>query len=230
MAQQERAVRTRHKILVAAAEVFDEVGYEAATISEILRRSGVTKGALYFHFASKEDLAQGILAKQFSAVPQVPRQPLVLQEALDTSLLLAYLLSTGDPMVRGSVRLTVELGGREDVLDRRVPLQAWIESNAAYFEKAQRAGEILPHVDVMAAAKLGAGAFTGVQVVSKIMTGHADLMERVVELLKHLMASMAAPAVLVELEISEDRAKRVLEEATRQGGEVAQSGRAADTG
>ncbi|WP_347879795.1 helix-turn-helix domain-containing protein [Streptomyces sp. Tu 2975] len=83
MARQERAVRTRRAILVAAAEVFDEVGYEAATISEILKRSGLTKGALYFHFASKEELAQGVLAEQVHALPDLPEGELMLQTAVD---------------------------------------------------------------------------------------------------------------------------------------------------
>jgi hypothetical protein len=63
-----------------------------------------------------------------------------------------------------------------------------------------------------------------------IMTDHADLMERVVELLKHLMASMAAPAVLVQLEISEDRAKRVIEEARLRDEAARSDGTEDDTG
>jgi len=59
MAQQERAVRTRRAVLEAAAAVFAERGYAAATIGEILARAQVTKGALYFHFDSKAALAQG---------------------------------------------------------------------------------------------------------------------------------------------------------------------------
>lgn len=66
MARQERAVRTRRAILEAAASVFDERGYEAATIADILTRAGVTKGALYFHFSSKQDLARGVLDEQFA--------------------------------------------------------------------------------------------------------------------------------------------------------------------
>ncbi|MEU1409958.1 helix-turn-helix domain-containing protein, partial [Streptomyces sp. NPDC005728] len=80
MVLQERAVRTRRAILVAAAGVFAEVGFEAATIAEILQRAGVTKGALYFHFASKQELAQAVLAGQLAAVPVPPRQELVLQQ------------------------------------------------------------------------------------------------------------------------------------------------------
>ncbi|MCZ9341836.1 TetR family transcriptional regulator, partial [Streptomyces sp. TRM76130] len=42
MARQERAIETRRRLLVGAAEVFDERGYAAASINEIQERSGVT--------------------------------------------------------------------------------------------------------------------------------------------------------------------------------------------
>ncbi|MFD6414028.1 TetR family transcriptional regulator, partial [Nocardia asteroides] len=51
--KQDRAIRTRRNILEAAAKIFEERGYQAATIAEILGAAGVTKGALYFHFSSK---------------------------------------------------------------------------------------------------------------------------------------------------------------------------------
>ena len=73
MARQERAIRTRQVILEAAGAVFDEHGYAATTISMVLERAAVTKGALYFHFPSKESLAQAVLDEQisFGAVPPI---------------------------------------------------------------------------------------------------------------------------------------------------------------
>jgi AcrR family transcriptional regulator len=213
VALQERAIRTRRNILVAAADVFAEVGYEAATISEILQRANVTKGALYFHFASKEQLAQAVLTDQLNSVPVSPPRDLVLQEGLDAGLLLAHLLGAGDPMVRGSIRLTVDQGSPQDGLDRRVPMASWIEHNAKLLARAKANGELLPHVDVEAAAKAFVAAFTGAQVLSKIMSDHADLMDRVVDLYRHLMTSVAVPAVLVRLDMSMDRGRRVYEEA-----------------
>ncbi|MET7288042.1 ScbR family autoregulator-binding transcription factor [Streptomyces sp. NPDC005573] len=213
MALQERAIRTRRSILVAAADVFADVGYEAATISEILQRAGVTKGALYFHFASKEQLAQAVLTEQLEPVLGAPPRELVLQEGLDTGFLLAHLLRARDPMVCGSVRLTVDQGSPQDGLDRRVPMAAWIEYNAALLTRARASGELLPHVDVDAAAKAFVAAFTGAQVLSKIMNDHADLMDRVADLYQHLMTSVAVPAVLVRLDISPDRGRRVYDEA-----------------
>lgn len=216
MAKQDRAIRTRERILVAAAEVFAEVGYDAATIAEVLKRSQVTKGALYFHFASKDELAYAVLTDQLSLIPLVPPQELVLQEGLDELLLLAYKLAIGDPMVRGSVRLTVDQGTSHDVLDRAASMQKWIDHNIRVLERAKQSGELLPHVDVTAAAKLFVATFTGVQILSHIMTGHADIIERMIDLQKNLMAAIAAPAVLVRLDFAPDRGARAYKAALTQ--------------
>jgi AcrR family transcriptional regulator len=223
VARQERAIRTREKIVVAAAAVFDEVGYEAATISQILKKAEVTKGALYFHFASKEELAQEVLAKQVSAVPAVQEQDLTLQSAIDEALLLAYLLSTGDPLVRGSVRLTVEQGAL-DGLDRQVPMQGWVERSEGVFARAKADGELLPDTDVASIARVFVGCFTGVQVLSHILTQHQDMVERVSDLYRHLMSSIAVPGVLVRLDFSPAREEHVWNAAraqARAGEEVA---------
>ncbi|MGX1681266.1 ScbR family autoregulator-binding transcription factor [Streptomyces althioticus] len=215
MAQQERAVRTRNAILRAAGEVFDELGYEAATISAILQRAKVTKGALYFHFSSKEELAQAVLTRQLTSVPRVPRRDLALQQGLDEALVLAHMLAAGEPLVRGSVRLTVEQGSPQDGLDRRAPMEGWIEHNVEILSAARDNGELLPSVDVAAAAKMFVGTFTGVQILSKVMTDRADLVERVADLQRHLMAGVAVPAVLVQLDFSPERGAQVFEEAAK---------------
>ncbi|WP_461145451.1 TetR family transcriptional regulator [Salinifilum aidingensis] len=67
MPQQRRARVTRGAILLAAAEEFERIGYPGATLGAILRRSGVTKGAFYFHFDSKEAVA-GALVGEYEEV------------------------------------------------------------------------------------------------------------------------------------------------------------------
>jgi AcrR family transcriptional regulator len=54
MARQVRSEATRRKILDAAIDVFGDVGYAAAGWNTIIERTGMTKGALYHHFDSKE--------------------------------------------------------------------------------------------------------------------------------------------------------------------------------
>lgn len=63
MPQQHRAQLTRHSILVAAAAEIDQVGYEAAKLSAILRRCGTTKGAFYFHFSGKQEVAHVLVER-----------------------------------------------------------------------------------------------------------------------------------------------------------------------
>ncbi|MEK8143998.1 helix-turn-helix domain-containing protein [Streptomyces sp. M10(2022)] len=108
MAIQQRAIRTRRIFLEAAAEVFDEHGYDAATIATILERAGLTRGALYFHFTSKEELARGVL-KEAVTVDGLTPQAFKLQEWVDIALLLAYRLPR-EPLLSASIRLSVDPG------------------------------------------------------------------------------------------------------------------------
>src|SRR5690606_41278730 len=50
------AEATREAILDAAEEVFIENGVSRATLEQIARRAGVTRGAVYWHFKDKNDL------------------------------------------------------------------------------------------------------------------------------------------------------------------------------
>ena len=61
MVPQARSETTRQKLLDAAIDLFSEVGYAAAGLGEIIERAGMTKGALYHHFDSKEALATAII-------------------------------------------------------------------------------------------------------------------------------------------------------------------------
>jgi AcrR family transcriptional regulator len=47
---------TRQRILDVALELFINQGYDGTSLRQIAERLGVTKAALYYHFASKEDL------------------------------------------------------------------------------------------------------------------------------------------------------------------------------
>jgi len=61
MGLQRRAEKTRGRILKAAEECFVRDGYDAASVAEICERAGVTKGALYHHFPSKQALFLALL-------------------------------------------------------------------------------------------------------------------------------------------------------------------------
>jgi AcrR family transcriptional regulator len=218
MAKQERAIRTRRIILEAAGAVFDEQGYEAATISDILARAGVTKGALYFHFPSKEELARGVLDAQTSVL-EIPPQTCKLQEMVDVAMCVGASLSS-DPLLRGSMRLGIEY--RSHALDGRgESYRAWATILEGLLVEAFERGELQPHVVPAETAMLIVGCFTGIQLTSQILTEREDLGKRLSTLFQHIMPSCAAPSVLLRLDIAADRGARVLAQIRAQAGEQA---------
>lgn len=208
MVKQDRALRTRQTILSAAAKIFEERGYQAATISEILSAAGVTKGALYFHFPSKEHLAQGVLHEQDQLIP-VPERACKVQQFVDTVMLQSYRLQT-DPMVRAGVRLTLD---QQAVgLDRSGPFLRWAEICRELLEKGQAQGELLPHVVPVETADVMVGCFAGVQAMSQAVSDHKDLPHRVHVFLRHVMPSVVVSSVLASVDLTEGRGGAVYAE------------------
>ncbi len=208
MVKQDRAIRTRRTILEAAAKVFEERGYQSATIAEILGTAGVTKGALYFHFESKEQLAQGVLHEQDQRFV-IPDRACKLQELADMVLLHAYRLQA-DPMVRAGVRLSMDQ--HAEGLDRSGPFLRWSHVCREQLEKAQSQGELLPHVVPSVTADVVVGTFAGVQSMSQTVSDYRDLRSRSSALLRHLFPSIAVPSVLASLDLSEQRGESVYKE------------------
>ncbi|WP_232006223.1 helix-turn-helix domain-containing protein [Mycobacterium sp. 852013-50091_SCH5140682] len=51
---------SRERLVAVATELFGEQGYHKTGTEEIVRRSGVTRGSLYHHFADKEALFEEV--------------------------------------------------------------------------------------------------------------------------------------------------------------------------
>ena len=59
--QADRSEATRTALLGAARSLFTERGFAETATEEIVRRAGVTRGALYHHFRDKEDLFRAVV-------------------------------------------------------------------------------------------------------------------------------------------------------------------------
>lgn len=64
----------------AASELFAERGYQATSMDEVARRSGVTAPVVYDHFASKQDLHRCLLERHFAELREVWREQLRLDD------------------------------------------------------------------------------------------------------------------------------------------------------
>ena len=68
MVRQARSEATRRKIIDSAVDLINEIGYPAAGLGDIIEHAELTKGALYYHFDSKEALATAIIEEGLTIV------------------------------------------------------------------------------------------------------------------------------------------------------------------
>ncbi len=54
-------LKRKERIILTAIEIMDELGFQGLSTKEICKRQGVSEGALYKHFKSKDDVILGVL-------------------------------------------------------------------------------------------------------------------------------------------------------------------------
>jgi AcrR family transcriptional regulator len=130
----EQAEATRGALIEVARELFAERGFAEVSTEEIVRKAGVTRGALYHHFRDKRDLFQAV----FESVEQE------IAEKIATAA-----LAETDPWEQQKVALRAFLDMcREPAVQRIALLDApsvlglrtWREIEAAYGLALVRAG------------------------------------------------------------------------------------------
>ncbi len=77
------ASSTRERILNVALDLFTEKGFDGASLREIAERLGVTKAAIYYHFASKDDILMALHMRLHEigkdALGQMTEEPVTLR-------------------------------------------------------------------------------------------------------------------------------------------------------
>ena len=67
----DKRARTRAKLIEAAAQLIGEKGYEGASLDEIAARAGMTRGAIYGNFSSREELLFAFVESRWT--PERPK-------------------------------------------------------------------------------------------------------------------------------------------------------------
>ena len=79
----EKGKATRDALVTVARELFGERGYDGTSIGAVLGAAGVARGALYHHFATKEELFDAVLDREIARVSAVATE--AAAEALRSS-------------------------------------------------------------------------------------------------------------------------------------------------
>ncbi|MEV7157127.1 TetR/AcrR family transcriptional regulator [Streptomyces misionensis] len=205
--QQARAIETIEKILIAAGEEFRERGFDGASLAEITKKSGVTKGGVRYHFPNgKEDMAVAVL-KDTLTLKGVPHSAHNLQRIFDTGAVLSTRIRKEVPL-EAALRLSVEFNARNS--PHGTPWGSWIKINTEQLEAARDRGELLPTVDPAAQAFQIAGPWAGLVLISHAVDGHLENLEaRVADHYVNLFRSIAHPLFLAEIDMSVDRGRKL---------------------
>jgi AcrR family transcriptional regulator len=184
MARQLRAEQTRATIITAAADLFDLRGYESTSLSDIVEHARVTKGALYFHFAAKEDLAHAIMELQSKASREVTTE---LDgrgySSLETLIRITFgiaRLSVEGPIPRAGLRLAT--GGLPVRPPLTHPFTEWRDLAARKLLGAIKESDVHPDIDVDAVAYSFVSFFVGTRVVGRSLEPVARQPRRLAEM------------------------------------------------
>jgi len=176
---QQRAIETRERIIDAAGRVFARRGYGQATVQDIADEAGISMGALYHHFKSKEELFRALVEDHVrrDVMEYEPRPAASVREAIE------HFVDHQIEHLRESdlhARLNVELwaqAAREDWAREAVAntFGTFRGLISRLIVIAQEAGVARRDIDIEATSALMEALFLGTALQWSIDAEHIDL-------------------------------------------------------
>lgn len=193
--RQQRAQITRERLIEAAALTFRRLGYGVATVEDIVIQARASRGALYFHFASKEDLARAVVNREQSLKTVASARIQALNRpAFETMVIVCVDLAErlrSDPIVQAAVQLTTEITHFNPPLS--APYESWHRTFLGLAKSAVREGDFRPEIDPEVFTRFLIPAYAGIQLASDAFSGRQDLLARTRELWKFVMPGVILP-------------------------------------
>jgi TetR/AcrR family transcriptional regulator, transcriptional repressor for nem operon len=143
------AVDGRQGILLAAAHQFARTPYHKVSLDDILAQAKVTKGAMYFHFRSKQALALAIVEHQRCVLTDAVRALFARKlSGLETLVEVAFLVAVQDTrqdLMRAALNL-LESIGRSSGLQANL-VGEWVKHFAIFVQRGIAEGDVIDGTD-----------------------------------------------------------------------------------
>ncbi|RBY94525.1 TetR/AcrR family transcriptional regulator [Blastococcus sp. TBT05-19] len=192
---------TRRLIVEAAATLFSTRGYATASLNDIVAGTGMTKGAVYWHFPSKEDIALEIVRQMYASWPPMLAEVMAAHpDALDALVACTYKAAdqfSSDLTTQAAKRLLAELPP-EAMAKLPQPYVGWQGALCSLITEGQRRGEINRAVEAEGTAQAIVASFFGMQQVSWELTGRRDLLARLENFWKLVLPQLRPEAAATE--------------------------------
>lgn len=153
--------QTRERLLHTAFQQIHAHGFQGMRVDEVLRLSGLQKGAFYHHFGSKTELGYAVLEEQIRPlIEAVWLEPLArMQDPVNELPQLLEDLERIPPEMREHGcplnNLTQEMASQDEGFRRRVAelFKQWIDGFADLFDRAKAAGRVRKDLDSRTVAR-----------------------------------------------------------------------------
>ena len=180
MVRQARSEATRQKIIDSAVDLINEIGYPAAGLADIIERAEMTKGALYYHFDSKEALATAIIEAGWARVLGAfqtagrPGSP-ALENVIHGVFTMADVVSH-DRLAQAASRLLRTFGGFNPAAkDSYARLVAELTERVT---AAASEGDVHAATDPAVIGRVIVGAMLGAEMLSTALSDGGDLVKQ----------------------------------------------------
>jgi len=151
--RERNALRNRSAILTAGREVFSELGYGAATVRDIIRRTHLASGTFYNYFSDKESVLRAII-EEFTQrvrarVHDTRMEARTIDELLRSSFRTCFRLYAEEKTL---IAMMARNAGEVSFLGSGAILEPAVAELVADLRAKEREG-ILPHLDVERVAR-----------------------------------------------------------------------------
>jgi AcrR family transcriptional regulator len=193
-AMQQRSEETRARILGAALKEFSSSGYDAASVDDICAEAGVSKGAFYHHFPSKQAVFLALFEdwlKTVDAGLEAARKPTVPETLTNMSRMLPIIFAQADGQLPMFLEFWMQ-ASRDKVVWKAInaPYKRYLDYFAALVKQGIAEGS-LSQMDPHSAAQVIVSFAVGMLLQGLIAPSDTDWQKAAEQSMKILMKGLA---------------------------------------
>ncbi|MFC3885940.1 TetR/AcrR family transcriptional regulator [Bacillus songklensis] len=171
-----KGLDTRNMIIRKSAVIFNQQGYTGASMSDIMKATGLEKGGIYRHFKNKDELAVeafdyavDVLRKTFRSAAfgkKTAEEKLISVLSVYSNIAEEPPLSGGCPLLNTSV----DTDDTHEVLNgkAREAMNEWLKFLELILEEGIQSGEFRPDIDIKEVSIFLTSAFEGSIMLGKL--------------------------------------------------------------
>ncbi len=182
--EQDLKTRTTRKLIADMAfRHFYKNGFQATSVNEIMKATGLSKGAFYHNFKNKDELGVLVVKTELNTrIHKAMISPLYAEgnakDILKATFLNKFQAFTSDEKLMGCPvnNLINEIGGSQNLLNEALKdlIETWVKAVVEIIERGHKDGSIKPETNAQQTAIYLVSSFEGMRGIRKLYNDDAN--------------------------------------------------------